>query len=75
MDVWTMQMKLDHIDIEIWMNENNKDEYDKLDNINDIYKKFRIYQIESKENFSLWMKLKLKTLMEKFNKTKMDHNR
>ncbi len=70
-----MQMKLDHIDIEIWMNENNKDEYDKLDNINDIYKKFRIYQIESKENFSLWMKLKLKTLMEKFNKTKMDHNR
>jgi len=48
MDVWTMQMKLDHIDIEIWMNENNKDEYDKLDNINDIYKTLEFIKLKTK---------------------------
>ncbi len=46
-----MQMKLDHIDIEIWMNENNKAEYDKLDNINDIYKTLKFVKL--KTNFFL----------------------
>ncbi len=49
MDVWTMQMKLDHIDIEIWISENNKDEYDKLDNINDIYKTLEFIKLKTKK--------------------------
>jgi hypothetical protein len=52
MDVWTMQMKLDHTDSEIWMNENNKDEYDKLDNINDIYKTLEFIKLKTKRIFS-----------------------
>ncbi len=34
------------------------------------YKKFRIYQIENKENFAIWMKLKLKTWMKISTKEK-----